>query len=249
MTGTLVNVAAIVIGSLIGVALKKGIPPHINDAIIKAVGLGTVVIGLNGVLTAMLSADPATGRLSEQGSLLLVISLAVGCLIGELLRIDDRLNNLGRWVEHKMGAAGFAKGFVTGALLFPVGAMAFIGSINDGLFGDASVLYIKSLLDFVMSMVLSSALGIGVLFSAAPVLIVQGSVSLLAGLFAGSLTDPAQAAAFAENPMLVSFCMVGYVLVAAIGLNLSVESKIKVANLLPALPIPILYYLISSQAF
>ncbi len=239
MTGTLVNVAGIVLGSLLGLAVKRGIPPHINSAIIRVLGMGTLIIGLNGILKSMLTADPQTGVISDSGSLLLVVSLALGCLTGELLRIEDHLNNFGKAVENRLGAAGFAKGFVTASLLFPIGAMTVIGALNDGLFGDSQVLYVKSLLDSVMSIVLSSALGIGVLFSAVPVLVIQGSISLLAGVLAPHITQQ----------LLDVFCMVGYTLVAAIGLNLTLDAKIKVANLLPALAMPILYHFLFVASF
>jgi uncharacterized membrane protein YqgA involved in biofilm formation len=232
MTGTLVNVAGIALGSLVGLLLKKGIPEHINNAIVRALGLGTIIIGLLGIIKSMLSVDLETGALSDSGSLLLVISLAVGCVAGELLRIDDHLNNFGKMMENRLGASGFAKGFVTASLLFPIGAMTVIGALNDGLFGDSQVLYVKSLLDTVMSVVLSSALGIGVLFSAVPVLLIQGSISLLAGVLAPHITQE----------LLNVFCMVGYTLVTVIGLNLTLDAKIKVANLLPALVVPIFYH-------
>ncbi len=232
MTGTLVNVAGIALGSLVGLLLKKGIPEHINNAIVRALGLGTIIIGLLGIIKSMFSVDLETGALSDSGSLLLVISLAVGCVVGELLRIDDHLNNFGRMMENRLGASGFAKGFVTASLLFPIGAMTVIGALNDGLFGDSQVLYVKSLLDTVMSVVLSSALGIGVLFSAVPVLLIQGSISLLAGVLAPHITQE----------LLNVFCMVGYALVTVIGLNLTLDAKIKVANLLPALAVPIFYH-------
>lgn len=234
MTGTWVNVGGIIVGSLLGLLLKKGIPVHINDAIIKAQGLGVIIIALNGILTAMLKVDPATGALTDSGGLLVVISLVVGCIAGELLRIDDRLNNFGRWVEGKMGAAGFARGFVTASLLFPIGAMGVIGSIQDGLGRGSQILFMKSMLDFTFSVVLTASLGIGVLFSAFVVLAVQGSVALLAGLIEPFITDP----------LLDVFCMVGYALVLAIGFNFVTDSKIKVANWLPALIIPIIYHFV-----
>lgn len=238
MLGTWVNVGGIVAGSLIGLAVKKGIPEHINAAILKAEGLGIVIIGLNGILAAMLAVD-GEGRISDSGGLLLLVSLVVGCLIGELLRIDDHLNNLGRLVETRMGTAGFAKGFVAASLIFPIGAMAVIGALNDGLTGDTKVLYIKSLLDFTTSIVLASALGVGVIFSAVPVLLLQGGVTLLAGVIAPYITQA----------LLDVFCMVGYTLVMAIGINFIVDSKIKVANLLPALVIPVLYHFLLAGRF
>lgn len=235
MTGTLVNVAAIAVGSVIGVVAKKAIPQRINDSIIKAEGLGVFVIALNGIIAAMFRADTGTGKLSDSGGLLLLVSLVLGCLAGELLRLDDRINGLGQKLEarfDRQGDGSFAKAFVSGAVIFPIGAMSIIGSINDGLTGDSSVLFIKSLLDFTTSIVLASGLGIGVLFSALPVLLLQGTVTLLAGAISPVITDQ----------LLAVFCMAGYTVVLAIGFNFITGSKIKVANLLPALAVPIIYH-------
>lgn len=232
MTGTWVNVGGIVLGALIGTLLKKGIPQRISDSIIQAEGLAVSVIALNGILGAMLTAEPDTGKLRDAGSLLLLVSLVLGCLAGELLRLDDRMNHLGRFVERKVGAQGFAKGFVTATLVFSIGAMSIIGSLNDGLTGDSSVLLIKSTLDFTTAIVLASVLGIGVAFSAVPVLLLQGSISLAAGFIAPYISDL----------LLRMICMVGYTLVLVIGINFLVGTKIKTANLLPSLLVPVVYY-------
>ncbi len=234
MTGTLVNVAGIIIGSLIGLLLKRGIPERINAAILKVEGLAVAVIGLNGLLTAMLTLDVATGKIKDSGGLLLLISLVIGCFVGEALRIDDYINKLGLFVENKLKSDGFAKGFVTATLIFCIGAMSIIGPINDGLTGDASILYIKTMLDATTSIVLASSLGVGVLFAFIPVLIVQSIPALLAR----------QLAPFISEPLLTSFCMVGFASVICVGLNFLCDTKIKVANLLPSLLVPILYYVI-----
>jgi uncharacterized membrane protein YqgA involved in biofilm formation len=156
----------------------------------------------------------------------------LGCLAGEALRIDDRINAAARMVEKRFHADGFAKGLVSAAIVFSVGAMAVIGPINEGLSGDRNILYIKSLLDFITAIVLASVMGIGVLFSCVPVFVVQIIPALLAAQLAPHIT-----------PLLLSlFCTVGYTLVTAIGINFLSETKIKVANLLPSLLIPIGYY-------
>jgi len=232
MTGTLINVGGIVAGALIGMLLRKGIPQHINDAIIKVEGLAIVIIGFNGVISAMFTLNPATGRLSNEGGLVLLVCLVLGCLIGEFLRIDDRICSFGRMVEQKSGAEGFAKGFVDASLVFSIGAMAIVGALDDGLRGDSSVLIIKSTLDFTTAIVLASALGIGVAFSAIPVFLLQGSISLLAGVISPYVS---------EN-LLNLFCMVGYAIVMVIGFNFLCDIKVKTANLLPALILPIIYY-------
>ena len=232
MSGTLVNVAGIILGSLIGLLLKKGIPEHINAAILKVEGLSICIIGLNGVIGSMFRADAETGKLSDSHGLLLLVSLAVGCLAGEALRLDDRLNQFGLYVENRFSAAGFAKGFVTATLIYSIGAMSIIGPIQNGLTGDAGILYMKTMLDGTTSIFLASALGYGVMFSCVPVLVVQAVPALLAQ----------QLAPFISDDLLGMFCMVGYAIVICIGLNFLVDTKIKVANLLPSLIVPITYY-------
>ena len=171
------------------------------------------------------------GTLASSGELLLIISLVLGTLAGEALRIDDRLNGLSGLVERRLPLSGFAQSFVNGALIYCVGAMAIIGALNDGLRGDASVLYIKSLLDGISSVVLGATLGPGVIFAALPVLVYQGSISLLAGAL-----EP-----FLAGELLGQICGVGYCLVLCIGINFLGMTKIKTANMLPALLVPVLW--------
>lgn len=232
MTGTFVNVAGIIIGSLIGLLFKKGIPERVNEAILKIEGLVISIIGLNGILGSMLSIDVRTGKISDSGGILLLISLALGCLAGELLRLDDRINGFGIWIENKIKSGGFARGFVTASLIFSIGAMSIIGPINDGLTGDSGILYIKTMLDATTAIILASALGVGVLFSCVPVFIVQAIPALLAR----------QLAPFISERLLSLFCMVGYAIVICIGFNFLCNTRIKVANLLPALIVPVIYY-------
>jgi len=233
MTGTIVNAVAVVLGALIGLIARKGIPQQILEAIVKVEGIAIILIGLCGVLEAMLTVDLDTGRISSQGSLLLLVSLVAGCLAGELLRIDDRLTALGRMAEQRIGSQDFARGVTTATLIFCIGAMSIVGAMNDGLRGDSSVLFVKSALDFTTSIVLASTLGVGVAFSAVPLFLFQGGVSLLAGFLTGFVTDG----------LLALFCMVGYTIVTLIGFNFLCDTKIKTANLLPSLLVPVLYYL------
>ena len=168
MTGTLVNAAAIAAGGCVGLLLKKGVKGSHQDSINKALGVAVLVLGLNGVISSMFTVN-ADGTLASSGELLLIISLVLGTL-----RIDDRLNGLSGLVERRLHLSGFAQSFVNGALIYCVGAMAIIGALNDGLRGDASVLYIKSLLDGISSVVLGATLGPGVIFAALPVLVSGG---------------------------------------------------------------------------
>lgn len=237
MIGTLVNAGAIVVGGTVGLLLKKGISKNYEESMNKALGIAVVVIGLNGIISTMISADGA-GVLSSGGELLLVMSLVIGTFLGEFFKIDDRLNSLSEKVEKKFNLSSFAQSFVNGTLIYCVGAMAIIGSLNDGLYGDTSVLFVKSLLDGVSAIVLSATLGGGVIFSAIPILIYQGSITLLAGVL-----EPILA-----GELLSQICMVGYCLVVCIGFNFLGLPKIKTANMLPAILIPPLWHILQYLA-
>lgn len=236
MTGTLVNFFAIMLGGVVGLLLKRGIPARINDSVLKIEGVVVAVIGLNGMLTVMLSVDPETGALQSNGELLLLISLVLGCIAGELVRLDDLLNRFGGWVERRIGdkGDGFSKGFISASLIFSVGAMSVIGPLNDGLNGDSGILLIKSMLDGTTAVILASTLGFGVLFSAVPVFLFQGAVALLAGWISP----------YVSGELLNMFSMAGYAIVLCIGINFLLDAKIKTANLLPALAVPVVYYFI-----
>lgn len=231
MTGTLVNAAAVVAGGSVGLILKKGVEKIDSDAVNKAMGVAVLVLGMNGIISSMFRVG-ADGSLSSSGELLLIISLVLGVLAGELLHIDDRLNGLSALVENRLHLTGFAQSFVNGTLIYCVGAMAIIGALNDGLRGDASVLYIKSLLDGISSVVLAATMGPGVIFAALPVILYQGAITLLAGAL-----EP-----FLRGALLNEICGVGYCLVLCIGINFLKMTKIKTANMLPALLVPVLWH-------
>lgn len=234
MFGTIVNVIAVVIGGTIGLLLKKGIKSEIMDNVMKAEGVAVLIIGMNGVLTNMLSVGEG-GKITDNGGIILLISLALGALLGEILKIDDRINGLGSWVESKMKSNGFSKGFVSAFIIYCVGSMSIIGSINDGLSGDSSVLLVKSTLDFITAMVLSSTMGIGVIFAAVPLFAYQGLISLFASYIKPVLE--------ASPNMMVQLSMVGYAIIMCIGINFIAGPKIKTANLLPAMLVPVAYNL------
>ena len=234
--GTIVNALAIIAGGFIGLAFKKGLPERVEQNVPKFVGTGVTIIGINGILTSMLSVNAQTGRISSSGELVLVLSLAVGGVIGELLCIDDKINAGGMAIERKFGAEGFAKGFVASSMLFCIGAMAIVGAIADGLNGDSSTLFVKSLLDGITSVVMSATLGYGVLFSSIAVFIYQGAISLCAGLLSSVLV----------GVLLDQICMVGYCIVLLIGTNMLGCTNIKTSNLLPAMLGPVVYNLVIS---
>lgn len=231
MTGTIINVIAVLLGGCVGLGIKKGIPERIGQAVTYMLGLSTCVIGFNGLLGTMLTVDPATGRIHSSGELLLLGSLAVGALCGELLQIEERLGRVGDLVEARLGAGHFSKGFISASVLFCVGAMTIMGAIQDGLGQGYSILLTKSSLDFIASIILAASLGVGVLCSAVTVLVYQGGLTLLAGVLQGVLT----------GVLLDQLCMVGYAIVLCIGINFFGVVKIKTASLLPSLLVPLLY--------
>lgn len=232
MTGTLVNCAAVIAGGAIGLIFKKGIKETYTESINKSLGVAVTVIGLNGVITNMVSYEG--GKLTSSGELLLVIFLVLGTLIGELLKLDDRFNTLSNKIDGKFRSGGFASGFVNGTLLFCVGAMTIIGSINDGLLGDSSVLFVKSALDFTAAIIFGATLGFGVIFTCIPMLIYQGGITLLAGTLSNVLV----------SDVLTQVCTAGYAIIIAIGLNFLLTKKFKTLNMLPAMFLPVAYHYI-----
>jgi len=220
MVGTLVNAGLIVVGSCVGLLLKKGIKPQLEEAVHRATGLAVIGIGLCGVLSNMLSVDTANGSIHSSGELMLVFSLV----------IEQRLDKLGDFVEKKLHLTGFAQSFVNGTLIYCVGAMAIVGSLNDGLLHDPTTLITKGVLDGITSIVLAATMGIGVMFSAIPILLYQGGITLAAGALSGIL----------QGELLRQICAAGFMMVGAIGVNfMSDKFHIRVANLLPGLLVPV----------
>ena len=219
--GAIVNFLSIILGSVFGLLLKKGIPDKINKTITYGVGLCVALIGIKGAFEG-------------ENTLITIISIVLGAVIGEAIDIDALLNRLAKKAENRLNRNGgnvkFANGFISATLLFCVGAMAIVGSLDSGLTGDNTTLYTKSLLDGISSVVFASSMGIGVAFSAIPVLILQGGITLLAHLISPLLTDT----------IINEMTCVGSLLIIALGLNLLDISKIKVANYLPAVFIPML---------
>ena len=229
--GTLINAALILLGGIIGLVFKKAVSKEMEFSIHKATGVAVLIIGVCGVLSAMLKARD--GAISSSGELILVVSLALGTFIGELLKLEDRLNKGCQWIESKFKMSNFATGFITSTMIYCIGAMAIVGSINDGLLGDSSTLVTKGIIDAITSVVLAATLGYGVLFSAVPILLYQGGMTLLAGLLDNVLV----------GELLSNICMVGYALVMCIGINFLTDGdkKIKTVNMLPALLVPVVY--------
>ena len=227
--GTIVNVAAIVVGGLIGLLFKGGLKEHYQEAIVKSLGLCTMFIGAAGALPGLLRVeDGALASAPIRDTLGMILSMALGTLIGEWLDFDGKMERLGAWVKAKASRgedSQFIQGFVTASLTVCIGAMAIVGSIQDGLSHDPSTLFTKSILDFLIIIIFASTYGKGAIFSALPVGVLQGGVTLCAGLLA-----PVFSAAVIAN---LSF--LGSILIFCVGVNLAFGSKFRVANMLPAL--------------
>ncbi|MFB0920338.1 MAG: DUF554 domain-containing protein [Oscillospiraceae bacterium] len=236
--GTIVNCLTIIVGSAIGILIKGGLPKRFEETIFSAVGLAVMFIGLGGALSGFLVIQ--NGALSTQYTMMMVLSLVLGAVVGESLNIERRLDHLGDWVKSKMPKklAGntFTDGFVTASMLFCVGAMAIVGSLEDGLNGNFSVLFAKSVLDGITSILLASSLGVGVAVSAGPILIYQGGITLLSQVLRPLLSDT----------LISQMSCVGSILIVAIGINMLFGKKIKVGNLLPAIFFPIIFALLKS---
>jgi len=224
--GTIINVGGIIFGGLFGLLFGSRLTERFQDTLGKASGISVILIGLAGALSKMLSVA-GDGALDAGQSMLVVITLVLGAFVGELINLDEAFERFGEWLKQKTGKARDAKfvdGFVTASLTVCIGAMAIVGSIQDGIFGDWSILATKAVLDFIIIMVMTCSLGKGCIFSALPVGIFQGSITLFAKLIRPIMTEAA----------LFNLSMVGSILIFCVGLNLVWGKKIKVANLLPA---------------
>lgn len=233
--GTIINVAAIVLGGGIGLVGGKWLTERCKETLTKGMGVCTLFIGIAGALEKMLSVEG--GALTSGGTMMLVLSIAIGGLVGEILDLDGKMERFGRWLREKSGNGQdnrFLDAFITATMTVCIGAMAIVGSVQDGIYGDYTILAAKSLMDFVIILVMASSLGKGCLFSAIPVGIFQGSVTVLARLVEPLLTAGA----------LHNLSMVGSVLIFCVGLNLIWKNTVRVANLLPGLIVAVAYALL-----
>lgn len=224
--GTIINVAAIIIGGLLGMLFGRFIGERHRDTLCKACGLSVIFIGAAGALKGMFSVSD--GKLVYGGDFLIIGSLALGALVGELINIEGGFEKFGAWLKkktHSNGDGNFIEGFVNASFTVCIGAMAIVGSINDGLYGDYTVLVTKAILDLIIIMVMSASLGKGTVFSAIPVALLQGGVTALSVLIKPIMTENA----------LLYLSVVGNILIFCVGINLVFGKKIKVANLLPAI--------------
>jgi uncharacterized membrane protein YqgA involved in biofilm formation len=233
--GTIVNVLAILLGGCIGLLLKGGLPARYQDTIIKSLGLCTMFIGVSGALPGLLTVEGgALTGVSARETLGMILSFALGSLLGEWMDLDGRLDQLGAWLKARASRGEdnqFIQGFVTASLTVCIGAMAIVGSIQDGLSHDPSTLFTKSILDFIVIILFASTYGKGVLFSALPVGVLQGLVTLCAGLLA-PVFSPA---------VIANLSFLGSMLIFCVGINLAFGTKFRVANMLPTLVLGALY--------
>ncbi len=230
--GTIVNVAAIIVGGLIGLVFKGGLKERFREILMQACGLAVVFIGAAGAFEMIFSVEE--NGLSSNHTMLIVISLVLGGLLGELINIEKGLDRMGERLKGLVKAGNdnkFVDGFVTASLVFCIGAMAICGPIDEALTGDSTTLYIKSILDMIMVMVLASVYGVGALFSALAVGVYQGIFTVF-GVF---IAD------FMSDALISTLSGVGSVLIFAVGVNLLWPKKIRVGNLLPALLVPVIW--------
>lgn len=229
--GTIINTAAIVAGGAGGALFGRFLKENVQDTLTKCCGVSTLFIAVTGALEQMLTVE--SGAVVSHGAMLVIGCLTIGAVIGELLNLEGAFERFGEWLKQKTGNAKdkrFVDAFVTASLTVCIGAMAIVGSIEDGITGDYSILATKSVLDFIIIMVMSCSMGRGTVFSAIPVAVLQGSITALAGLLRPVMTAAA----------LANLSMVGSVLIFCVGVNLVWGKKVRVANLLPAIVVAVI---------
>lgn len=225
--GTIINTGAIIIGGLLGIVCKKAINENLKKSLIICLGVSVILIGIQGVLEKMqlLVSD---NLLLSGGTLIMVLCLVVGTVIGEIINIDKLFEKFGEWLKRKTKSqddASFMNGFLTATFTVCIGAMTVVGAINDGIYGDYRLLVVKSVLDFVFVMVMASTLGKGSIFSAIPVFIIQFPITLLSHYVGNVMSENA----------LNYLSLVGNALIFCIGINLLFDRKIRVSNMLPSI--------------
>ena len=229
--GTIINTAAIVAGGAGGALFGRFLKENVQDTLTKVCGVSTLFIAITGALEQMLTVE--NGAIVCHGAMLVIGCLTIGAVIGELLNLEGAFERFGEWLKLKTGNARdkrFVDAFVTASLTVCIGAMAIVGSIEDGISGDYSILATKAVLDFIIIMVMSCSMGRGAIFSAIPVAILQGSITVLAGLLRPVMTVGA----------LANLSMVGNVLIFCVGINLVWGKKVRVANLLPSIVVAVI---------
>ncbi|MDE5054679.1 DUF554 domain-containing protein (plasmid) [Niallia taxi] len=222
LMGALANAIGVSVGTLLGSLLRR-IPESMKDTVMKIMGLAIVVLGMQ-------------MGLKTENFLIVILSLAIGAVIGELLSLEDKITKLGDWLEKHVGSnkqGSISQGFITGTLIFVVGAMGIIGALDSGIRGNNDVLYTKAVIDGFIAIILTTTLGIGVLFSAIPVILYEGLIAIFATQIVRLVPDALM------DQFVIEMSATGGIMIIAIGLNLVGITKIKIANLLPALVVAI----------
>lgn len=228
--GTLINAAAIIAGGIGGLIVGKTLKQRYQELIMIALGLSTMFISIAGTLSKMLVIRGET--ITTQGTYMMIASLVIGALMGEWINIEMRMEQFGEWLKKKTNNSKdivFVDGFVTTSLTVCIGAMAVIGSINDGIYHDPTILITKAILDAALVLILTTSMGKGCIFSAIPVVFFQGSITICARLIQPILTDAA----------LSNLSLVGNILIFCVGVNLVFGKRIRVGNLLPAIALAV----------
>lgn len=236
--GTIVNVSTILLGGFLGLVFKKILPKRLTDTVMQGVSLAVIIIGLTGALSHIFTVYK--GTLQSHYTILIILSLALGGLIGEAINIEGKINTLAHYLTSKFSKNKDTKnnhqGFITATLVFCVGAMSIMGSFDDGVRGNTDILFAKATLDGIAAMIFASTMGPSVLFSAIPVGLYQGLLTITANFIAPHLTEI----------MISQISLIGSILILGIGFNLLGMTKIKIGNLLPAIFIPVLYAIINA---
>lgn len=218
LTGVLINAAAVAVGGVLGTLGGRLMPEKMKQTVLAATGLVSIGIG-------------TSGAIGSSNQLIPILSLVIGSVIGELLHIEDGVTRAGDWLQKRFGKSGsITEGFVTGSLVFAVGAMAVMGALESGLKNDHTILMTKSVIDMAGSVAFAGSLGIGVAFSALSVLVLEGTVTLLASLLTGVLTDA----------VITEISVTGSLIIIGVGLNVLGLTKLRIMNMTPALLLPIL---------
>lgn len=238
--GTIVNALAILMGGLCGLISRSVLKERYQETITKALGFAIIIMALGSTLSQMFvvkvldTSDGLRGSLDTQGTMMMIISLVLGALFGELLNLEQKLERFGKWLRDKTGSQGdsrFIDAFVSASLIVCIGAMAIIGAIQDGISGNHDTLFAKAILDFIIIVIMTASLGKGCIFSAIPVALFQGTITVLARQAASLMTDAAMS----------NISLVGNVLILCVGVNLIWPKTIRVANVLPAIVIAVMF--------
>lgn len=233
--GTIINTLAVVLGGMVGMRFKSGIPEKVQNSLMQACGIATIFIGAAGTMAKMLTVTQ--DGMGTQGTMLLILSMVLGAALGELIDLEEKMERLGEKLKAAVKAQGdnsFVDGFVNVSLIICVGAMAIVGSIQDGISGDYSMLTAKAVLDLIIVMIFASSYGVGAVFSGLAIFVYQGAITLAAILF-GS---------FAGEQVISDLSFVGSALIFCVGINIAFGKRFRVGNLLPALVVAVVLDLV-----